>query len=196
MAQKRMLDKKISISEKVANLSLKAQLLFTWMIPHADDLGLLSSSPRIIKAMVVPMWDDKVEDIGNLLEDIRNQDLIEVVSYRNTKYYHIKNFFENQTLKKDRNPQSIMPLETMKNASESWNKAEKQLQQAILESNGNQMEYKGNHLGTEVNRIEVNRIEGKRGKPEKPLANISYLIKIPIEDLKEFITNFKITEEQ
>ena len=54
MAQKLMIDKKISVSEQVANLPIEAQLLFTWMIPHADDVGLLPYSARTIKALVIP----------------------------------------------------------------------------------------------------------------------------------------------
>lgn len=71
MAQRRMIDKRISVSEQVANLPLKAQLLFTWMIPHADDVGLLPYSARTIKALVVPMVDAITSDsIGFQLESM------------------------------------------------------------------------------------------------------------------------------
>ena len=50
MAQKRMLDKKISVSEQVAKLSLEAQLIFTWAIPHTDDAGMLPHSNMTLKA--------------------------------------------------------------------------------------------------------------------------------------------------
>lgn len=58
MAVGRILKTQISLSEQVNDLSLKAALLFTWMIPHADDFGRLPDSSRRIKAMVAPMRDD------------------------------------------------------------------------------------------------------------------------------------------
>ena len=102
-----MLDKKISVSEDVANLTTEAQLLFTWMIPHADDAGLLPYSARSIKALVVPMKDWTVEDIGFHLESIQKANLIELFEYEGDKFWHINAFAQHQTLKRDRKPQTI-----------------------------------------------------------------------------------------
>jgi hypothetical protein len=55
MAQKRMLNKSISLSKQVNALSLKHKLLFTWTIPHLDDYGLIENDPEVIKATVCPM---------------------------------------------------------------------------------------------------------------------------------------------
>lgn len=118
MAQKRMIDKKISVSEDVASLTTDAQLLFTWMIPHADDAGLLPYSARSIKALVVPMKDWRVEDIGIHLETIREAKLIDLFEWEGDKFWHITNFHNHQTLKRDRNPQCIA-----KNLT-SWNQLE------------------------------------------------------------------------
>lgn len=124
MAQKRLVNKKISINEDIASLDIKAQLLFTWMIPHADDLGLLPFSPRTIKALVVPMWDDTAEDIGIHLESIWKTGVIEVIEFNGDKFIHLKSFDENQTLKKDRQPQTILRLKLKDDAKESWNHLE------------------------------------------------------------------------
>jgi len=61
MAKARMLHKKISVSVQINKLTLPARLLFTWMIPHADDEGKLKGDIEFIKAMVVPMtiWSFK-----------------------------------------------------------------------------------------------------------------------------------------
>lgn len=53
MANRRMLSKSISISEQANDLSDFAALLFTWMIPHADDWGILPGSARKVKALIV-----------------------------------------------------------------------------------------------------------------------------------------------
>ncbi len=108
MAQKRMIDKKISVSEDVATLTTAGQLLFTWMIPHADDVGLLPFTARSIKALVTPMNDDfTVETIGNHLEDMVKAGLLEVFEWEKDKFLRIINFHQHQTLKYDRKPQCI-----------------------------------------------------------------------------------------
>jgi len=76
-AKARMLWAQISISPRVNNLSLKACLLYTWMIAHADDQGRMSA--KDIKAIVCPMRSDiGLEDIPSLLDEIQVQRLIDV----------------------------------------------------------------------------------------------------------------------
>lgn len=56
MAQKRMLNKSISLSKQVNFcLSVKSQLLYTWSIPHLDDWGYITKDVDIFKATVVPL---------------------------------------------------------------------------------------------------------------------------------------------
>ncbi len=119
MAQKRMIDKKISISEDVASLTLEAKLLFTWMIPHSDDVGLLPYSARSIKGLVVPMIDEfTTESVGIHLESIRKARLIEELEWFGDKFWRITNFSQHQTLKKDRKPFTIAKY------IENWNTVE------------------------------------------------------------------------
>ncbi len=116
-----MIDKKISISEDVATLTTEAQLLFTWMIPHADDAGLLPFSARSIRALVVPMKDWSVEDVGNQLETIKKAGLIEMFQWEEDKFWKISNFSSHQTLKKDRKPQCIAKyLDDWKTVDSIW----------------------------------------------------------------------------
>ena len=76
-ARGRMLWGSISTSERVNRLSLKAALLYTWLLPHADDQGRMSGSPATIKAVVVPMQRDITEsEILGLLDEIEIQSLI------------------------------------------------------------------------------------------------------------------------
>lgn len=77
MATGRILKTQISVSEQINDLSLKSALLFTWMIPHADDFGRLHGSSRKIKSIVVPMRDDFTrDDVENSLQEIHNKGLI------------------------------------------------------------------------------------------------------------------------
>lgn len=109
MAQGRIIDKKISVSEQVANLPVEAQLLFTWMIPHADDFGLLPYSSRSIKALVIPMIDTITsQHVQNYLEAMLREKLIEVIAWEGSKYYRLTGF-HNQKLRKDIKPNTIVP---------------------------------------------------------------------------------------
>ena len=118
MAQKRMLDKKISVSEQVDNLTHESKLIFTWSIPHADDLGLLPFSHKTLKALVIPMWTMPLETFGNHVETIVKEGLFTIFEYNGEKYYRLIKFFNHQTLKKDRKPNTYL------NNIESWQEAE------------------------------------------------------------------------
>ncbi len=155
MAQKRMIDKKISVSEQVSNLSIPAQLLYTWGMPHADDIGLLHYSPRTLKATLVPMWDITLDDFTKLTNEIIKQKLWEVYEYKDQKFYKILNFTRYQTLKRDRQPQTILNVDYSKDAKDTWKNLENIGFQ--LENIVHQMESEGK--GSEVNRREVKRSE-------------------------------------
>ncbi len=108
MAQRRMIDKKISISEQVSKLPLDGQFFFTWCIPHADDIGLLPFSPGTLKAMVVPRVKELTEErIGELTALLEQLGLLEVFSWEGEKFYRVVKFLSLQTLKKDRNPVTL-----------------------------------------------------------------------------------------
>jgi hypothetical protein len=78
-ARGRMLWGSISTSERVNRLSLKAALLYTWLLPHADDQGRMSANPATIKAVVIPMRDDiSLDEIEYLLLEIEKARLIRV----------------------------------------------------------------------------------------------------------------------
>ncbi len=77
MATGRILKSQISVSEQVNELSLKAALLFTWMIPHTDDFGRISGSAKKIKAVVLPMRDEFTpSDVDDALNEIHDKGLI------------------------------------------------------------------------------------------------------------------------
>jgi len=97
MAERRMISKSISISERVNSMSLFARLLFTWMIPHTDDFGRMTGSPMKVKALVVPMADETKEDVERALTEMVEQDLIDWYVVDGKKYIQIKNFDKHQT---------------------------------------------------------------------------------------------------
>ncbi|WP_348623657.1 DnaD domain protein [Paenibacillus peoriae] len=97
MAEKRMISKVISISEKVNDLpDVFDMLLFTWMIPHTDDFGRLAGSPAKVKALVVPMLDKLVADVKESLQRLESAGLIDWYEADGQKVVQIVNFEDHQ----------------------------------------------------------------------------------------------------
>lgn len=125
MATGRIISKNISTSEKVADLTIESQLLYTWMIPHTDDLGLLQNSARTIKATVVPMHDlFTVKTVDTCLQELIAAELLKIVTFEEKQYLFIIGFNKKQTFKRDRQPQTILPINFDKKPSETWNLCE------------------------------------------------------------------------
>ncbi|MEC0092477.1 hypothetical protein [Paenibacillus macquariensis] len=97
MAEKRMISKVISISEKVNNLpDVFDILLFTWMIPHTDDFGRMAGSPGKVKALVVPMLDKTKADVQASLERLDKEGLIFWYEVDGERIVQIINFEKHQ----------------------------------------------------------------------------------------------------
>lgn len=115
MAKGRMLNKSISVSEKVADLAAAvgndAALLFTWMIPHLDVEGRMQGGPRSIKAAVVPMLDTiTAADVDRYLGAAEELGIIERYEAGGKRYVSFPGFAEEQTgLRKDRERASVIP---------------------------------------------------------------------------------------
>lgn len=97
MAEKRMLSKVISISEKVNLLpDVFDMLLFTWMIPHTDDFGRMGGSPAKIKALVIPMLDKGIADVARSLDALATAGLILLYEAEGDRVAQIVNFEKHQ----------------------------------------------------------------------------------------------------
>lgn len=98
MAEKRMVSKSISISERVNLLpDIFDMLLFTWLIPHTDDFGRLTGSPAKVKALVVPMLDKTIKDIEQSLQRQHDAGLIVLYEVDGDKFIQIVNFEKHQS---------------------------------------------------------------------------------------------------
>ena len=89
-------------------MSVSAQLVFTWSIPHADDLGILPRSHKTLKATIVPILEISIDDFGKVVDEIIKQGLWQEYIYKDEKFYRIMRFGEHQTLKKDRKPNTYL----------------------------------------------------------------------------------------
>ena len=102
-----MINKSISVSEQVNRLSDFAALLFSWLIPHADDYGVIPGSAKKIKALIVPMRKQSADQVENALNEISNAGLIWRYMYKNDEYIQLCKFDEHQEgLHKRREPKN------------------------------------------------------------------------------------------
>lgn len=177
MAQGRIINKSISLSEKVNTISDGASLLYTWMIPHSDDFGLLQGSALTIKALVAPMKSWTVAQVDEFLKEMIEIGLIKVVTYENKTYYQILN--SKQYLKKDRNPQTILPVKLGKDFEANWKAIESILEVTVSQvpDNDSQTEPVGIQLESNVIQLEaeVKGSEVKRKEENKRFASLSDL---------------------
>jgi hypothetical protein len=110
MAKARMLHNKISRSLQVNRLSLEAQLLFTWLISHADDEGRLYGEPEYIKGTVVPLKEDWTsKDVARYLDEIKEQGLIYSWQDIDRTAIQLVKWGEHQQIRTDRFKPSLVP---------------------------------------------------------------------------------------
>lgn len=111
MGTKRMLHKKISVSIQVNSLSEPAQLLYTWLIAHADDDGRLRGEAEYIKATVVPMKRWSFQKIEKSLDEISEAGLIHRWWNENITecYIEFPTWKKHQSIKSDRYKPSDLP---------------------------------------------------------------------------------------
>lgn len=70
MARRRYLSSDVSLDEEVDALAQEsdfAALLYTWMIPHAEDDATITGSPNRLRAKVIPLRDKSSEDVSAAL---------------------------------------------------------------------------------------------------------------------------------
>lgn len=109
MPKGRMLNKKISYSEKIAKLTLKASHLYTWCIAHLDFKGRIYASPEYLKGTIIPYIKEiKIEDIPKCITEWVNANL--VIHYGNeVKYLEFIGFTGEQNLREGREHPSEIP---------------------------------------------------------------------------------------
>lgn len=150
MAKARMLHKKISISLDVHKLSLPAKLLFTWMIPHADDEGKLRGEPTYIKATVVPMISWSLKLISSCLIQMKNAGLIYYWQENNEWFIQFRKWEDYQHIRKNRFQPSKLP---------SFNKKSDNQMTARCQPNDVQKTPQSNI--SEYSSVDINKSENK-----------------------------------
>ena len=95
----RMLHGSISNSEKVANLSCDgARLLFTWIIPHCDNLGRIRAEPIQLKANVMPRHPSTLVQIERWTEELDRSGLTQLYKSGGQRFLVVTNWDRYQRL--------------------------------------------------------------------------------------------------
>jgi hypothetical protein len=79
VARRRYLSTEISVDPKVAALGgggLLPVLLYTWLIPHADDFGMVPADPVKLKLLVMPGLMVSTEELADAVEKIMTSGLM------------------------------------------------------------------------------------------------------------------------
>lgn len=160
-----MLHKSISTSSQVNRLSLPARLLFTWMIPHADDEGRLKGEPDYIKAMAVPMTKWSFKKVKQYLDEIKTERLIYYWEQNSEWFIEFVKWDEHQTIPKDRFKPSTLPSFNSKNGDNLETTRIQNVNNKPSQSNI-----------SESNEIKVNTSEYKEPIADKSSFNTSSLI--------------------
>lgn len=112
MPRGRMLNKRISLDEVVAQLSLKSTIFFTFCIPHLDIGGKILGDLNYLKGTVLPFRKDfSVKAVATCIKEVSDSGLI-IVYGDDGKYLKFKGFEKNQTLNPDKEAESEIPNPT------------------------------------------------------------------------------------
>jgi hypothetical protein len=108
-----MLHGSISNSEKLAALSCDgARLLFTWMIPHCDNLGRIRADPIYLKAVVVPRTDATLRQIEAWAEEIAGAGLATLYKCQGQHFMEIAGWSNFQRIIGNMKRESDLPAPT------------------------------------------------------------------------------------
>lgn len=148
MAVARMLHKTITRSMDVHALPVKARLLFTWMIPFADDEGRLLGNASYIRASAMPLENLSLKKIKMYLEMMAERNLIHYWQENGENYIEFIGWNTYQKLRKER----IQPSKYPKYKSDFDDKLSRKWQRS-----DNALSHESNV--TESKRMKVNKSE-------------------------------------
>lgn len=114
MSRRRYISTDISIDRAIGKLveqyGSDAALLYTWMIPHADDEGKLTGDPYEILSLVWSSLRSKTEDdVLRCLGQLSEFDLIIWDEEAKLVYFPVKSFYKYQSYIKPQNRRNVDP---------------------------------------------------------------------------------------
>lgn len=98
MARGRMLNKSVSASVKINNLSDDTcRLLATWIIPHLDVRGVFYGDPAMVRSAIFPRRTDiTIEQVEDYLQELCDAGLVEIFQANGDTWQYWTGFAHNQ----------------------------------------------------------------------------------------------------
>jgi hypothetical protein len=100
MARKRMIDPKFWQDDKMMSLTPMHRLLFIGIWNFSDDAGIHKNSDSMLKAEVFPCDDITVEEVGELKDELIQQELIIPFNSEGIELFYVKNWKIYQSIQK------------------------------------------------------------------------------------------------
>jgi hypothetical protein len=102
MSRRRQITSDISTDAKVSDLApygVLPMLLYTWAIPHADDLGRITADPRQFRLLVCPAVETTPAEVETALEQIASVGLWEMREESGQRYFQfpLESWFKHQS---------------------------------------------------------------------------------------------------
>jgi DnaD/phage-associated family protein len=151
-----MVNRKITLNQRINSLGVEGALLFTWIIPFLDCNGVFFGSPEIIKAQIFARFSTRKNKIEAYLLKMESLGLIIRYKYQGETYLFMPGFKGEQVgLRRDREeaeypppPADIEPPEIRQQSADNGGKkpAEGKLREGKLRE-GKLREGKGNPAG-------------------------------------------------
>jgi hypothetical protein len=99
MARIRSIKPEIVGSEKLGRVSIPARLLFTWLIPCADDGGRFRAAPELLRGLIFPYDDDVIsDDVANWLGQLTTAGLVRVYEVAGQTYGELTGWERHQRI--------------------------------------------------------------------------------------------------
>lgn len=184
----RMLNKKISFDEKLAQISLESLLVFTWTIPHLDVEGRILGDPNYIKAQIFPLIDQvSVRKIKKALKELEEKNLILIYGHK-IKYIQFNGFLKNQRINKEREAKSTIPppTELLSNSGVTQDTSLKLSTSTSKVKVKEDQPSNGQHLNSQLLNIELPLLTEKTEYEPKDF----YDSKLVTESVKKLVTSF------
>lgn len=111
MASGRLLQKRISNSKKMAQLSCDgARLLYSWILPHLDQNGNFYADPDMVNNLVFTRLKKSIKDIEKWLDELELAGCIVRYEVDGEIYLNYPDFFEKQpNIRPDREGKTDLP---------------------------------------------------------------------------------------
>lgn len=100
MARKRMIDPSFWTDEKLGECSINERLLFMGLISNSDDEGYGRANPKLLKSLIFPYDEIKIEDFKKWLYNLNEKQIICLYTYENQNYYYLPKFLSHQIINK------------------------------------------------------------------------------------------------